>query len=673
MNPLILLAAPFLGAFVSFFIGRKKESYRDLFDVLLTGGVLIGVLLMAPSLKYGPVIRHLPQLMGTGLDLSIGPLQYLMILLTSSIWFLTTVFLTQYMPSRKKRNRFHFFFLLTFGGAMGFFMTDNILNQFTFFEILSMSAYFLIIHDQDNASHEAGTLYITMAIIGGLSALLGILVAYEATGSLMIGEIGRFLAQMDTERRLAGGLLFFGYAIKAGIFPLHIWLPKAYAAAPFPATAILTGILAKTGLFGLFTTVILITGSDSVFGWLAVILGFITLIHGGILALMQRNIKRILAYSSMSQYGLILLGIGIGALSGPDGTTALAGAFIHMISHSLFKVLLFLTIGLLYLKTQELSLNQIHGIGRRTLLLFTTVSIGVLSAWGIPGFTGSISKSLLHHGLSNWAHGLPTWAAVTAEGLFILGSGLTVAYLLKLAAALFLDPPSEFSGMVWLKRRKRASIPMVLLCIMILTTGLFPGSLLDIVRSGLVFRGFTLGSEGAVAAGSAMETAIPLMLGILIHLIITRRFLRSETGGEIEYLNPSLNWFSLEANLYVPVGKVIFIRTTSMISFVDAFLVRLAATFSEWFQAVDTLLLPRESSLDSQVVEQPKALPTMAPLPQSIPKSMPMSKPMPHLKKSKDAIQLLIRGMLVNTSGISFALYLFGAFLVTLLFLLLLR
>ncbi len=641
MNPLILLAAPFCGAFISFFIGRKKESYRDLFDVLLTAGILVGVLLLGPSLKYGPVIRHVPQLMGTGLDLSIGPLQYLMILLTSSIWFLTTLFLTQYVPSRKKRNRFHFFFLLTFAGTIGFFMTDNILNQFTFFEILSFSAYFLIIHDQDNASHEAGTLYLTMAIIGSLSALLGILVAYEATGTLMIAEIGRFLAPMKTERLVAGGLLFFGYAIKAGIFPFHIWIPKAYAAAPFPATAVLTGILAKTGLYGLFTTVILITGADPVFGWLSVALGFLTLIHGGVLALMQRNIKRILAYSSMSQYGLILLGIGIGALSGPDGTTALAGSFIHMISHSLFKVLLFLTIGLLYLKTQELSLSLIHGIGRRSRLLLTTVSVSVLSAWGIPGFTGSVSKSLLHEGLSYWAHSLPAWAASSAEMLFILGSGLTVAYMLKLVTALFTDPPSEFSGMIWLKRRKRAAIPMVLLCILIVATGFYPGSLLNIVRSGLVFRGYAPGSDFVFSPGSILETALPLMVGILIHLTLTRRFLRSETGGEIDYLNPSLNGFSLETHLYVPVGKAVFQRMTSLISFADSGLVRGTAILSRWLQAADKILLPTESVKD--IPDVPSRVP------------------------------LLIRGLLENTSGISFALYLFGAFLVTLLFLLLFR
>lgn len=676
MNPLIILAAPFCGAFISYFIGQKKESLRDLFDILLTAGVLISILTLAPALKWGPIVRHVPQLMGTGLDLSIGPLQYLMMLLTASIWFLTTMFLIQYVPTRKKRNRFHFFFLLTYASTLGFFMTDNILNQFTFFEVLSLSAYFLIIHDEDDEAHKAGTLYLTMAILGGLSALLGILIAYEAAGTLNIGEIGRVLAPMRTERSIAGGLLFFGYAIKAGIFPLHIWLPKAYAAAPTPATAVLTGILAKTGLYGLFTTVVIITGSDPVFAMLAMVLGTVTLFHGGILALMQRNIKRILAYSSMSQYGLILLGIGLGAQLGFEGTTALTGAFIHMISHSLFKVLLFLSIGLLYLKTQDLNLNLIHGIGRRSPLLAATVCLGVFSAWGIPGFSGSVSKSLLHEGLSQWAHGLPTWGGMAAEALFLLGSGLTVAYLLKLITALMVDPPSEFSEMIWLKRQKRAAVPMAILCILIMAAGLFPNTLLEIAGSGLVAAGFTQAAESAHGTGSPLAAVPPLLIGIAIHFLITRRFLRTDLGKEISYANPSLLWFSLETQLYAPAGLGLFRRMTALVAIADSGLTKAGAALSTLLQAADRLLIPSASAQDPFA---PPEADESDSLPDTIPDTLPdtptilKTTPQPVSTKAPLKVPVDLQALLEGASGLTFALYLFGAFLVSLIFMLLFR
>lgn len=703
MNPLIILITPFCGAFISYFIGKRNEVHRDIFNIILNAAVLIGILLLSPSLVYGPVVRHMPHLMGTGLDIRIGPLQYLMLLTTAGIWFLTTMFLTQYVPTRKKRNRFHFFFLLTYGSTLGFFMTDNILNQFTFFEILSLSGYFLIIHDEDNAAHEAGMLYLTMAILGGLCALLGILIAYEATGSLMVSEIGRFLPAMGAEPMAAGGLLFFGYAVKAGIFPLHIWVPKAYAAAPTPAAAVLTGILAKTGLYGLYTTVILLTGSQPVFGWLAVALGFVTLLHGGVLALFQRNVKHILAYSSMSQYGLILLAIGVGALSGPEGMMAVGGAFIHMVSHSLFKVLLFLSIGLLYLKTQELNLNLIHGIGKKSGMLAACFSIAILSAWGMPGFTGSTSKSLIHEGLAHWSHTLPAWGETTAEGLFILGSALTVAYFLKLFTALFLDPVSEFADMLWLKRRKRASVPMLLLGVLILATGFFPTSLWEIVKSGLSAQGYGQAAGHGAAPMDLITLLLPVLLGLLIHLAVTRRWLRKAEGAVVEYINPGVSWFSLEAHLYIPVGRTLFLRATALVALMDSGLVRGAGLISRWFRAADALLMPAGGHPESnrpeewdQAAPAPLMPPVQAPVGEVHSDAMTASakavfagqnkhqseSPNPLTRKKTEpslAKRIVppalkpIRTLLESTSGLTFALYLFGGFLVTLIFVLLFR
>lgn len=686
MNPLIILAAPFCGAFISFFIGQKKESLRDLFDILLTAGILIGVLTLGQDLSSGPIVRHMPHLMGTGLDISIGPLQYLMLLLTSGIWFLTTLFLIQYVPTRKKRNRFHFFFLLTFASTLGFFMTNNILNQFTFFEILSLSGYFLIIHDEDNEAHGAGALYLTLAIMGGLAALLGILIAYEATGTLIISEISRLLPLMETERRIAGGLLFFGYAIKAGIFPLHVWLPKAYAAAPIPATAVLTGILAKTGLYGLFVTSVQITGGDPVFGWLALCLGFITLFHGGILALMQHNVKLILAYSSMSQYGLILTGIGVGALAGPEGALALTGAFSQMVSHSLFKVLLFLSIGLLYLKTQELDLNLIHGIGRRSPLLMLTVPIGIFSAWGLPGFSGAVSKALLHEGLSHWSHSLPPGSSQLLEGLFVLGSALTVAYLLKLLGAFFLDSPSEFSAMIWLKRRKRAAVPMGVLSMLILFIGIRPDSLIALTESGFL-SGESLHLQGHGMVEALKSAAPPLLLGLGIHLFSTRRFLRSVSDEGIRYLNPASGWFNLEANLYTPMTQGILFRSTKLISLIDSALIQTVRQSTRLLKAADALLQPVEltESSPEPPLDLVKGIPETVvepstewpPFRKTIPDTTPSIAKKPQLPwfsiKLPDSSGQLMRSLIEKSSGLTFALYLFGAFLVALLFVLVLR
>lgn len=688
MHLLLLLAAPFTGAFIAYLIGRRREAARDLFAVLLTLGVLLGTLLLYPALQAGPVVVHVPQLMGTGLDLRVGPLQYTLVLLTALIWFVGTAFLTQYVPARMNRNRFHFFYLLTFAGALGFFMADNILNQFTFFEILSLSAYFLIIHDEDDYAHEAGTLYVTMAIFGGLLVLMGILTAYEATGTLMLEAIARLLPAMETERTVVGALLFAGYAIKAGIFPLHVWLPKAYAAAPAPATVVLTGVLAKTGLYGLYTTLLLLTGGDPLFAWLAVGLGALTLLHGGLMALFQRNVKRLLAFSSMSQYGLVLAALGIAALSDTHRTEILTGAFLLMVSHSLYKALAFLSVGLLYLRVGDLSLNLIHGIGRRALPMMAALTFSTLTAWGLPGLSGYGPKTLVHKGMVYWAHGLPSWGFWAAEGLYILGSSLTVAYSLKLLTALLLDPPSEFSGMVWLKRQLRSYGPLALPGVLILMLGLVPGPLTGLIGTGL---GHAVKAPGATLSGLE-SLLIPLSLGILIHLGLTRRFLRKAFPGEVVYVNPLGDGPSLETHVYGPVTGQLLSRTTALVTFLDSGLMQGAALTVRAMKKLDAALKPKPASAADAPEAPSRQMPALPAAEAPIPAENPMTaapkaapppqthEPAPHREPrqrrpapSPKALLRSLEQVVAGSAGLNFALYLFGAFLVLMLVLMLFR
>lgn len=691
---LLLISGPFAGAFLSYLIGRRSERARNLFDVLLTLAVLLTVGGLYPAVSQGPLSVHVPQLMGTGLDLRVGPLQYLLLLLTAFIWFIGTVFLIQYVPARLNRNRFHFFYLLTFAGSLGFFAAENILNQFTFFEILSLSAYFLIIHDEDEYAHQAGTLYVTMAILGGLLVLMGILTAYEATGTLMLDELAQRLPAMETERTIVGSLLFIGYMVKAGIFPLHIWVPKAYAAAPAPATVILTGVLAKTGLYGLYTTIVLLTGSNPVFAWAALILGALTLLHGGLMALFQRNIKRLLAFGSMSQYGLILGAIGLGALAGPEGAEATAGAFMMMVNHSLFKAMAFLSIGLLYLRVSDLSLNQIHGIGRRAMPMTAAILFSALAAWGFPGFSGYWGKTLVHDSLAHWAHTLPHWGALVSEGLFTLGSALTAAYTLKLISALVVDPSSEFSGLVWLKRQKRSYVPLLLAGTAILLLGFLPAPVTAVISGGL---GHSLALP-AVTAEHLVQVLIPVSLGILLHFVITRRLLRKVTDGEICYINPLSSGPTLETHFYMPIAGALIGRSTAVFTLFDSGLSRAVTSVGELLRSADAALKSR--SMAGEVLGTPAAPtpPADTPLAANTAKGVPLpatssaahadegtaplspARPPVSVPAGRAAapaanpfLPAALRLLATGTSGLTFALYVFGAFLVIILLLMLIR
>lgn len=186
---------------------------------------------------------------------------------------------------------------------------------------------------------------------------------YDYTKTLSITELQVACQSLGNIKYLISTLIIIGFGVKAGMVPLHVWLPKAHPAAPAPASAILSGILLKTGIFGIIITME-IMGGDFIIALVILVLGFINMFLGGLLAMFQRNIKRILAYSSMSQIGYILIGIGLMGILKEHRAIAVYGTLYHIINHAIFKVLLFMLAGTIYMVLHELSINEIGGFGK---------------------------------------------------------------------------------------------------------------------------------------------------------------------------------------------------------------------------------------------------------------------------------------------------------------------
>lgn len=249
--------------------------------------------------------------------------------------------------------------------------------------------------------------------------------------------------------------MLFGFGAKAGCVPLHIWLPKAHPEAPAPASALLSGILTKAGVFGIIVVSCGMFGQDKPWGLLLAGLGLLTMFVGALLALFSVNLKRTLACSSVSQIGFILTGIGMACLlksAGEGNVLAVRGAFLHMVNHSLFKLVLFLCAGAVFMNLHQLGLNDIRGFGRKKPALAFCFLMGALGISGVPLWSGYVSKTLLHESIVEYGGilGNPVvWTA--AEWLFLLTGGMTAAYMLKLAVALFVEKhPSrqaEFDAM----------------------------------------------------------------------------------------------------------------------------------------------------------------------------------------------------------------------------------
>lgn len=363
-------------------------------------------------------------------------------LITSLLWLGATLFSREYFRHEPEHLRSYWAFIfLTLGAVQGLFLSADFMTAFCFFELLSLFSFPWVMHERTRDAIRAGQTYLAVAIISGLILFLGLLLLWTEAGTLTYAELPDALASADMGRLHAAGIcILLGFGAKAGMFPLHIWLPKAHPVAPAPASALLSGMLTKAGIFGILMTAQYVLRNDFAFGTLLLCLGLITMVLGAVLALFSVNLKRTLACSSMSQIGFILTGIASVVICRNAGaeegvTLALSGTVLHMVNHSLLKLALFLSAGAVAMNLHTLDLNEIRGWGRNKPLLKLVFLIAALGISGVPGLNGYLSKTLLHEGLLEAIHTSGIWS--WTEWVFLFSGGLTLAYMCKLYLCIF--------------------------------------------------------------------------------------------------------------------------------------------------------------------------------------------------------------------------------------------
>ncbi len=367
------------------------------------------------------------------------------------MWTCTLVFSLQYFKGHNDHPvRYHVFNIVTLFATLGVFLSADMFTTFIFFEIMSFTSFVWVAHDETHDALRAACTYLAVAVIGGLFTLMGMFLLYHDIGTLTYAEIPEQIAQIRrtwllmtppyepgviTKSRLylIGGLLATGFAAKAGVWPLHIWLPKAHPVAPAPASALLSGILTKSGVFGILAITCNMFLPDIWWGRVIMWLGVITMLTGALLAIFSVNIKRTLACSSMSQIGFIMVGAGSYAILGDGGVLSARGLVLHMVNHSMIKLVLFMAAGVIFMNLHKLDLNDIRGWGRKKPFLKICFAIGALSISGVPLFSGYISKTLLHEGIP-----LPI-----VEVLFLICGGMTLSYMLKIFIAVFVEENND--------------------------------------------------------------------------------------------------------------------------------------------------------------------------------------------------------------------------------------
>jgi hydrogenase-4 component B len=452
--PLIITIVPIVGAAVTVVLGRFPEKYRNIFVLFITASVfLLSVALFNLSWKEVVVSRYSVGFGDIPLFFRVDKLGALFNLLSSFIWFLATVFSMTYMTHEKRRNRYYTFYLLNLGGCLGVFLTADLFSLFFFFELMSIASYLLVVHTQTEEASSAGRLYIFLGIFGGLCILAASILIYWYTGSVLLSPSLEALIIIPS-RILIAVLLMIGFGIKAGMVPLHIWLPKAHPVAPSPASALLSGIMIKTGAYGiarvatvLFTPSVhdhnMLWAFTEQFGYIIIWFGILTMFTAAFMALFQQNAKRILAYSSVSQMGYILMGVGVCAYLGLEGPMAMGGFSLHVLNHAFFKAGMFMMVGAVYFRTGEIELKRLGGLWRDfpvTTIVFLIAAMGIA---GIPGLNGYTGKVLLHHAIVEAFEHHHDYSLYWAERIFMLTGAMTTCYIARLFSSIFLGKKPE--------------------------------------------------------------------------------------------------------------------------------------------------------------------------------------------------------------------------------------
>jgi formate hydrogenlyase subunit 3/multisubunit Na+/H+ antiporter MnhD subunit len=496
--PMIAVFLPLLISLPLYFVGKLSEKLRNLLAIGTAAASFLLIASLYPLIEAGSqVVYTAPVLMLDGMSFFVDGTGFIFAVVTSFVWLLATIYSTSYMTHEHSRDRFFAFLILTLAADLGVLLTGDLFSLFIFFELLGLSSWVLVIHSETQEAMRAGKKYLFMGVIGGLFLLFGIFFVFTSTGTLLLQPLLGGLVGLGDMKYLIAASMTLGFGVKAGMFPVHVWLPEAHPVAPSPASALLSGIMVKAGVYGIIRTLLLVfsptEGTEHLWSVMApagsvmIWIGVITMFVGMVLALLQTNIKRLLAYSTISQIGYIVFGIGIAVFLGFEGALGLAGAVYHFLNHALYKSLLFLMAGAIYFRTHELDMRRFGGLYKKMPFTFVFGLVAVLGIAGIPLFNGYASKTLLFEGIVEAAH--VNRVFLFAEVMFLVTSGGTIAYYLKMLFMTFFGSPGEVS-----EKAGRAPlamlVPMGVLAALIVFIGVFPGFVLERLVYP-VFGGYT--------------------------------------------------------------------------------------------------------------------------------------------------------------------------------------
>ncbi len=472
VSPLLIIILPFITVIIALLINKK----RNLISMLV---LLISIIITILVFTYFPVIKEGRVITSTLLEINnilkihfrVDGAGFLFAAVSSCLWIFTIIYSFGYMKEYRNKYRYYIFLILSLGITMGVAFAGNLLTFYTFYELLTLATYPLVIHFQTEEAMQAGKKYLIYSLSGAAVILLAImLTSFLTEGSyLNFTSGGVFPSGFLKTANIVFALLLTGFSVKAAVMPLHRWLPRAMV-APTPVSALFHAVaVVNSGVFGIFRIVYYVFGYQMV-KTLAVtrvflVIILITIILASVIAFFQDNLKRRLAYSTISQLGYISLGI---FLLDPRG---LAGGLYHIFNHALLKITLFFCAGAIYKVTHKRNISEMAGIGKRmpfTMGAFALASLGMV---GIPPSVGFNSKWALLSGSFNRG-------SILIMGLLLLSAVLNAGYFFPIVINAFFkeetnpnDKQQEKNG--WFEAPLTILIPIVILALSTIIFGVW--------------------------------------------------------------------------------------------------------------------------------------------------------------------------------------------------------
>jgi multicomponent Na+:H+ antiporter subunit D len=432
-----MIFVPLSAAFLIPPLGKKFKKAGDLLSCLATAANVILSLFVTHSVVVSKVIVHKPSgwVPQFGSALVVDGLSGMFLVVMNAVAFIVAVYSIGYLNTYTDRWKFSSLLMLLLGGINGVLIAGDIFTLYVFLEIAAISGYFLVAFGIAPDGLEAGFKYAVMGALASVFILLGIAIIYASTSTLSIAGISQAVSfsLQDKAVKFAAVLLLAAFGLKAALVPFHAWLPYAYSSAPSPVSAMLAGV--STKVLGVYTIMRVFFTTFSITPQISVILvtlGLASMIVGSILAFVQTDMKRLFAYSSISQIGYAVLALGVGT------PLAIFAALFHLLNHSVFKPLLFLSSGAISDLTGTRNLNKIRGVMKSSPVTGTAALVGSLSICGIPPFGGFWSKLIII--LACIQAGRPVIAFIA-----VAISALTIGYYFKSMTQVIFGKPAARS------------------------------------------------------------------------------------------------------------------------------------------------------------------------------------------------------------------------------------